>query len=83
MDFVNTSVKNAVIYGKGPYVVHMIRNLMGDQEWRNFIRGFYTKYKGTIVTYDNFIEILSQYDKKNNCIPTLEKLLSEKGLTEE
>lgn len=76
VDFPNTYEKSIIIYGKGPYVIDKLRRLIGDKDWENLIKKIYTDFKGKILTFDEFKELLSIYDKDGSCI-----LILEKGLT--
>jgi len=71
-----------VIYQKGPLVVNKLRNLMGDDAWKFFILEIYNTYYGKFLTYDGFIEILSNYDSDGKIRNELNKWLSETGYTD-
>lgn len=80
VDFLNTKEKGAIIYGKGPYAVNILRNRLGDDNWQRFWHGLYWEYKGKIISFDQLIEYLSHYDSNETAIPELKKMVSEKGL---
>ncbi len=82
VDFPNTKEKARVIYGKGPYVIDKVRRQIGDENWEQFIQAIYKDFKGRILSYNEFINYLSRYDRDGTCVLKLEKMLSEKGLPE-
>lgn len=81
VDFLNTKEKGAIIYGKGPYAVNILRNRLGDEVWQRLWRGLYWNYKGKIISFDQLIEyISSEYDRDRTAVSELEKLVNGKGL---
>jgi hypothetical protein len=80
VDFPNTKEKARVIYGKGPYVIDKVRRQVGDENWDKFIKDVYNNFKGKILTYDEFINYLSKYDRDGIAVAKLKKMVSEKGL---
>jgi hypothetical protein len=83
VDFPNSKEKARTIYGKGPYIIDKLRRQIGDENWEKFIKGIYKDFKGRILTYDEFINYLSRYDKDGTAVLKLKKMMSEKGLPEE
>jgi hypothetical protein len=81
IDYPNTREKGLVLYAKGPYVFSLLHKQMGDERWFGFIKLLYMDYRGKILTYDSFRELLSQFDD-GSTIPLLDKLVKEKGLPE-
>ncbi len=77
VDFPNTREKGMVIYGKGPWVLDRVRNLIGDENWEKFLKDIYKDFRGGILTYDEFKKHLSKYDKDGSCIIRLERWLTE------
>ncbi len=82
VDFPNTKEKARVIYGKGPYVIDKVRRQIGDENWEKLIKDIYKDFKGRILTYNEFINYLSKYDRDGTCVLKLEKMVSETGLPE-
>lgn len=75
---VHTQEDGYVIYQKRPLVVNKLKNLMGGNEyWEKFIKEIYSTYYGKLLTFNEFINILSKYDDKGNLIKGLNKWLSE------
>jgi hypothetical protein len=83
VDFPNSKEKARVIYGKGPYVIDKLRRQIGDENWEKLIKDIYKDFKGKILTYDEFINYLSRYDKDGTAVAKLKKMLSETGLPED
>lgn len=83
VDFPDTKEKSRVIYGKGPLVIDQVRRQIGDQNWERFIQDIYKDFKGKILTYDDFLNYLSKYDRKGAALLKLKKMVSEKGLPED
>ncbi len=69
-----------VVYYKGPLIVHELRKMLGDKQWDALIRKFYTSYKDKFATYDDFLQILAEFDKTGNIPQTLNTYLTTKGL---
>jgi len=83
VDFPNSKEKARAIYGKGPYVIDKLRRQIGDENWEKLIKDIYKDFKGEILTYDEFINYLSRYDKDGTAVTKLNKMVSEKGLPED
>jgi len=83
VDFPNTKEKGVVLYAKGPLVISKIHKQLGDEQWRHFLRALYQNYQGKVITYDDFRNSLSNYDKDGTTITMLDKLMTEKGLPKE
>ena len=81
--FLNTKEKGAITYGKGPYVVNILRKRLGDDTWHELWRRLYREYKGKIISFDQLIEYMTGYDIDQTAIPELKKMVSEKGLLPE
>ncbi len=82
VDFPNTKEKATAIYGKGPYVIDLLRKQIGNEKWDKFIRDIYENFCGKILTYDEFVSYLSKYDQDGTAVAKLNKMLSEKGIPE-
>ncbi|MFZ0456192.1 MAG: hypothetical protein WAM24_20755 [Ignavibacteriaceae bacterium] len=80
VDFPNTKEKGKILYDKGPWVLSKIDSLITDSIWIKFIGNLYKSYQGKILTYNDFINFLSDYMKNKNDLNTIEKLLTEKGI---
>ena len=80
VDFPNSKEKATAIYGKGPYVIDKVRRQIGNENWEKFIIEIYKDFKGKILTYDEFVNYLSIYDKDGAAVAKLNKMVSEKGL---
>ncbi len=80
MTRINTREKGLVVYGKGPFVLDLLKKEMGDIKWKNFIRELYLNYLGKILTYDIFKNNLKKYDKSGNLILKFDKMMTEKGI---
>jgi hypothetical protein len=80
VDFLGTKEKGAIIYGKGPYAVNIIRNRFGDEVWQKLWRNLYREYKGKIISYDQLIEYIGKYGKNREVASELEKMVKGSGL---
>jgi aminopeptidase N len=49
-----TKVTTGQIYNKGAWILHMIRNEIGDEHWWAGIRNYYRKYMNSHATTDDF-----------------------------
>jgi len=83
VDFPNTREKATAIYGKGPYVIDLVRKQIGDENWEKFLQDIYKNFLGKILTYDEFVSYLSKYDQDRTAVARLNKMLTEKGVPEE
>lgn len=83
VDYPNTKEKATAIYGKGPYVIDLVRKQLGDENWDKFLRDIYKNFLGKILTYDEFVSYLSKYDQSGKAVALLNRLVSEKGMPEE
>ena len=80
VDRINTREKGLVIYGKGPFVLDVLKREMGENNWKRFIRELYLNNVGKILTYDIFKNYLKKYDKSGNLILKYDKMIIEKGI---
>jgi aminopeptidase N len=68
---VDTSVKdymellNANSYQKGGWVLHMLRQELGDEVFRNGIRTYYARYAGKNASSDDLRKVLEEVSKKD------------------
>jgi len=53
------------IYNKGAWVLHMLRNEVGDSSFFAILRGYYNKYKYSNASTQNFIEVCEEFSGKN------------------
>lgn len=79
---IDTREKGLVIYGKGPFLLNLLKREMGEKNWENFIRELYLKYIGKILTYDTFKNNLAKYDKNGSLILKFDRMMNDKGLIE-
>ena len=82
IDRIDTKEKALVIYGKGPFVLDLLKGEMGEMDWSNFLRELYLNYTGKILTYDNFKTNLAKYDKDGNMILKFDKIMINKGIVD-
>jgi hypothetical protein len=80
VDFLGTKEKGAIIYGKGPYAVNIIRNQLGNEVWQKLWRNLYREYKGKVISYDQLIDYIGKYDKKREVASELDKMVKGSGL---
>jgi hypothetical protein len=72
--------KARIVYGKGPYILDLIRQEMGDRGFADFINKLYTDYKGRILTYNDFLELLSIADRAKSVTGRVRLMLSTTGI---
>jgi len=54
---------NTVVYRKGIIIIHKIVEIIGEDQWLDFMGKFYSKYKyDPELDYQKFIDLLSQID---------------------
>ena len=61
VDMLDAPAKGYAITGKGPKIFDNLRKEMGEEQWHSFLRDLYEKFLGKTMTYDDFIDVLSQY----------------------
>lgn len=59
------SLLNANSYEKGSWVLHMLRNVVGDSIFHNIIQSYYQHYKGSNANTRDFEKIAEQASGKN------------------
>ena len=60
-----TQVTSGQTYQKGAWVLHMLRNLIGDEKFQEAIRNYYSRYMNSNATTDDFkheMEVVSGLD---------------------
>ena len=54
---------NTVVYKKGVIIIHKIVDIMGEDQWLDFMKTFYSTYKyEPELTYSDFLSLLRKYD---------------------
>ncbi len=53
------------VYFKGAWVLHMLRNAVGEQVYRNIITSYFNQYEYKNVDTDNFIQICQSQSGQN------------------
>ncbi|MGA2297650.1 MAG: M1 family aminopeptidase, partial [FCB group bacterium] len=59
---ISSNSSSRVIYIKGPIIFHYVRQQIGDDNWKNFLRTLYNNYYGKVIDYEIFKSELSKYD---------------------
>ena len=60
-----TQVTSGQTYQKGAWILHMLRNLIGDEIFQEAIRNYYSRYMNSNATTDDFkheMEVVSGLD---------------------
>ena len=60
-----SQVTSSQTYQKGAWILHMLRNLIGDENFREAIRNYYSRYMNSNATTDDFkheMEVVSGLD---------------------
>lgn len=83
VDMPNTKEKGLILYGKGPYVLNLLAEEMGLENWKLFLRDIYQTFIGKIMTMDDFENHLATFDKTEKAVSLFKKLISEKGMPKE
>ena len=74
------SGSSRVTYIKGPVIMDKIRRTIGDDKWTLFLRKLYVKYRGKILSYDDFVNCLSSIN--HDCANDFSKWVRIKGLSD-
>jgi hypothetical protein len=62
---------NAVLYGKGTWIVHMIRRRLGDANFLKMLAELRRRYETKTVTTDQFRELCAEFLPKGSADPKL------------
>ncbi len=63
---------HTIVYGKGSWVMHMLRRRMGDEKFMTLLGDFCKRYRHQAVSVDQFREIAAGYLPKDSSDPKLE-----------
>lgn len=74
------SGSSRITYIKGPVIMDKIRRTIGDDKWTLFLRKLYLKYRGKILSYDDFVNCLSSIN--HDCANDFLGWVKTKGLPE-
>ena len=58
-------VTSGITYQKGAWVLHMLRNRMGNENFKKGIQAYYKKYFNSNTTTEAFIETMEMYAKQD------------------
>ena len=83
VDVPNTREKGLILYAKGPYLLSIIENEMGKENWELLLRDLYETFIGKIMTMDDFENYLNKYDTSGKTLALFRTLINEKGLPQE
>ena len=79
-DMPNSMEKSLVLYAKGPYVFYKLNETIGNEKWISFLGNLYSRFRGKVLDYELFVNLLTKYDEDGNAVKLLNKLVNEKGL---
>jgi hypothetical protein len=80
---VNNSPEEAQsIYAKGPIVLHLLRQCMGDNNWNEMIKKIWNNFQHRFFTLDDFKNYISKYDPEGKCLRMFNTWLITKGMPE-
>jgi aminopeptidase N len=60
-----TALLNTNSYQKGAFVLHMLRNMIGDTDFWNGLRAYYLQYKHGNASTDDFKEVMAKYSSRD------------------
>lgn len=69
-----------LVYVKGPIIMHLLRGMMGTDNWNGFLMTIYSNFIGKIFTYSDFARCLKLFDKDNTILTSLDKWVTTKGM---
>ncbi|UCD18318.1 MAG: hypothetical protein JSV44_05245 [Candidatus Zixiibacteriota bacterium] len=82
IDLPDTREKGLAVYGKGPYVMDIIRRIIGDGSYWQMIRDIHADFSGRIFTYRDFMSYISKYDPDGTLVTKVTVMLTQPGLPE-
>jgi len=80
VDMLNSREKGLILYAKGSYILSLIENELGKENWELLLRDLYTTFVGKIMSMDDFLNYLNKYDTSGKTLTLFKKLIIEKGL---
>jgi hypothetical protein len=78
----NSRAKFEIIQNKASYVISRIVKQIGEENWVKVLRALYLEYKGKDLPFKTFSSYLSKNDPTHKAAEMLNKMLTEKTLTE-
>jgi len=79
---ISLNLPNRVTYCAGPLFFHAVRNEIGDEKWRAFIRKLYSNYYGRGIGYDDFIKTMKRF-AGNSVIIKMEENINKTGIPDQ
>jgi hypothetical protein len=76
----DSPAKGAVIYGKGPYIVHRLALALGDAAWHETLRALYVRFRGRTLTCAELCAWLDERDSAGQPGARLQAMLAARGL---
>jgi hypothetical protein len=80
IDAPDTREKAIILYAKGPYILNLIENSIGRDEWKDMLKQLYEENQGKVINLDTFKKYLDEYDTDGSTLILFNKLLNEKDL---
>lgn len=77
-----TKEKGLILYAKGPYILSKVESALGKEKWALFLQKIYSNYLAKLLTYDNFIDALDDFDSEGDAYSLLKKLIKKTGVPE-
>ena len=78
VDMLDSPAKGYAITGKGPLIFDRLRREIGEEQWVKFLQDLYANYIGKTMTYEEFIDDLSDFaDPK--LVKKFDKMIRSKG----
>lgn len=59
------AVTSGITYQKGAWVLHMLRDKIGNEKFKKAIQAYYSKYMNSNATTDNFIDEMERVTNEN------------------
>jgi len=82
IDKLDSQAKGMVIYGKGPYVLDVIRRQISDSAYWQMLRDIYKDFRGRVLTYQDFMTYVSYFDTDGMLETKIRVMFSQPGLRE-
>ncbi len=79
VDYPNTKEKGIILYGKGPYVISLLNEKMGDYMWKAFLSALFTDFEGKMLSYPEFCLQLSKQDSDGKLMKFFNNAMTTKG----
>ncbi len=78
VDMIDTEAKGHILVGKGPFIWHRVRTILGEDTWEALLRELYADLQGKALTAALFRDYLADYGGKES-VAQFNQLMTVRG----